>query len=391
MINSFSQYLVEEERVVYFTFGRMNPPTTGHGKLLDVLSKKAGRNPYRIYLSQTADKKKNPLSYSDKVKHVRKMFPKHGRSVMINKKVRTAIEAAVTLYNEGFRKAVFVVGSDRVRNFDILLNKYNGKKAAHGFYNFKSIEVISAGERDPDADDVSGMSASKQRDNASKNDFTSFAQGLPRGMSNNDSRRLFNDVRKGMGLKEQIDFKRHVQLDSVSETREKFVSGNLFELGESVIVKKTDEVGTITVLGSNYVIVETADRKTRQWLDAVEKIDEEYSPQKHEEGTPAAAAYAKKMTPGEQTEEGKGLWHNIHKKRKEGRPMRKPGSKGAPTKQDFKNASEAADYMSQAKDIISKDKADLAKDKQADKIKHDRILDRARRSRMLKKNRGIKP
>ena len=389
MINSFSQYLVEEERVVYFTFGRMNPPTTGHGKLLDVLSKKAGRNPYRIYLSQTADKKKNPLSYSDKVKHVRKMFPKHARSVMINKKVRTAIEAAVTLYDEGFRKAVFIVGSDRVRNFDILLNKYNGKKAVHGFYNFKSIEVISAGERDPDADDVSGMSASKQRDNATKNDFTSFAQGLPRSMSNNDSRRLFNDVRKGMGLKEQSDFKRHVQLDSVSETREKFVSGNLFELGESVIIKKTDEVGTITVLGSNYVIVETADRKTRQWLDAVEKIEEEYSPQKHEEGTPAAAAYAKKMTPGEQTEEGKGLWHNIHKKRKEGRPMRKPGSKGAPTKQDFKDASEATDYMSQAKDIISKDRADIAKDKQADKIKHDRILDRARRSRMLKKNRGI--
>jgi hypothetical protein len=390
MINSFSQYLVEEERVVYFTFGRMNPPTTGHGKLLDVLSKKAGRNPYRIYLSQTADKKKNPLSYSDKVKHTRKMFSKHGRSIMINKTVKTAIDAMTALYNEGFRKVVFVVGSDRVREFDVLLNKYNGKKSRHGFYNFKSIDIISAGARDPDAEGVEGMSASKQRDNASKNDFTSFAQGLPRGMSNNDSRRLFNDVRTGMGLKEQSDFKRHIQLDSVSETREKFVSGNLFELGESVIVKKTDEVGTITVLGSNYVIVETADRKTRQWLDAVEKIEEEYSPQKHEEGTPAAAAYAKKMTPGEQTEEGKGLWHNIHKKRKEGRPMRKPGSKGAPTKQDFKDASEATDYMSQAKDIISKDRADIAKDKQADKIKHDRILDRARRSRMLKKNRGIK-
>ena len=193
MINSFSQYLVEEERVVYFTFGRMNPPTTGHGKLLDVLSKKAGRNPYRIYLSQTADKKKNPLSYSDKVKHVRKMFPKHARSVMINKKVRTAIEATVTLYNEGFRKVVFVVGSDRVREFDVLLNKYNGKKSRHGFYNFKSIDIISAGARDPDAEGVEGMSASKQRDNASKNDFTSFAQGLPRGMSNNDSRRLFNE------------------------------------------------------------------------------------------------------------------------------------------------------------------------------------------------------
>ena len=339
MINSFSQYLVEEERVVYFTFGRMNPPTTGHGKLLDVLGTKSSRNPYRIYLSQTADKKKNPLSYSDKVKHVRKMFPKHARSVMINKTVKTAIDAMTALYNEGFRKVVFVVGSDRVREFDVLLNKYNGKKSRHGFYNFKSIDVISAGARDPDAEGVEGMSASKQRDNATKNDFTSFAQGLPRGMSNNDSRRLFNDVRKGMGLKEQSDFKRHVQLNSVSETREKFVSGNLFELGESVIVKKTDEVGTITVLGSNYVIVETADRKTRQWLDAVEKIDEEY---KYTEGTPEAAAHARKMTPG-QAKEGNGLWANMHAKKARGEKMRKKGAKGAPTPDQIKRAQESQD------------------------------------------------
>ena len=336
MINSFSQYLVEEERVVYFTFGRMNPPTTGHGKLLDVLSKKAGRNPYRIYLSQTADKKKNPLSYSDKVKHTRKMFSKHGRSIMINKTVKTAIDAMTALYNEGFRKIVFVVGSDRVREFDILLNKYNGKKSRHGFYNFKSIDIISAGARDPDAEGVEGMSASKQRDNASKNDFTSFAQGLPRGMSNNDSRRLFNDVRTGLGLKEQSDFKRHVQLDRVSETREKFVSGNLFELGESVIVKKTDEVGTITVLGSNYVIVETADRKTRQWLDAVEKIEEEY---KYTEGTPEAAAHARKMTPGQ----NEGLWANMHAKKARGEKMRKKGEKGAPTPDQIKRAQESQD------------------------------------------------
>ena len=96
------------------------------------------------------------------------------------------------------------------------------------------------------------------------------------------------------------------------------------------------------------------------------------------------------MTPGEMEEEGKGLWHNIHKKREEGRPMRKPGTKGAPTKQDFKDASEATDVMSRAKDVISKDKADIAKDVQNDKIKHDRILDRARRTRMLKKNGGVK-
>ncbi len=110
MINRFSQFLVEEEKTVYFTFGRMNPPTIGHGKLLDTLASKAGRNPYRVYVSQSQDKNKNPLKYKDKVKHVRKMFPKHARSVMVNNKVKTAIDAAVTLYNEGFKNMTMVVG-----------------------------------------------------------------------------------------------------------------------------------------------------------------------------------------------------------------------------------------------------------------------------------------
>src|SRR5210317_907350 len=145
MINSFLQYLVEEEKIVYFTFGRMNPPTIGHGKLLDKVKQEAGSQPYRIYVSQSQDPKKNPLSYQDKIKHVRKMFPKHARSVMSDKKVKTAIDAAVQLYNQGFKKLVMVVGSDRIREFDILLNKYNGKTARHGFYDFSDIKVVSAG------------------------------------------------------------------------------------------------------------------------------------------------------------------------------------------------------------------------------------------------------
>ena len=335
MINSFSQYLVEEERVVYFTFGRMNPPTIGHGKLLDLLASKAKRNPYRIYLSQTQDSKKNPLSYSDKVKHVRKMFPKHARSVMINKKVRTAIEALVALYDEGVRKIVMVVGSDRINEFDILLNKYNGKTARHGFYNFKSIDVISAGARDPDSEGVEGMSASKQRDNASKNDFTSFAQGLPKNLSNNDARRLFNAVRKGMGLKEQNEFKRHIQLKPLSETREAFVKGELFELGETVVISKTGEVGKVEIIGSNYVIVEANGKRTRQWLDSISHLNEEY---KYEEGTPEAGNHARKMTPGQS--EANGLWANIHNKRRRGEKMRKKGEKGAPTPDQIKRAQE---------------------------------------------------
>ena len=338
MINRFSQFLVEEEKTVYFTFGRMNPPTIGHGKLLDMLAQKVSKNPDSVYVSQSQDKNKNPLQYKEKVKHVRKMFPKHARSVMINNKVKTAIDVAVALYDEGFRNLVMVVGSDRIREFDVLLNKYNGKQARHGFYNFSKINITSAGERDPDAEGVEGMSASKQRDNAKENDFTSFAQGLPKAMSNPDAKRLFNAVRKGMGLKEATEFKNHIQLEPVSETREQFISGNLFEIGESVIVKKTDEVGTITVLGSNYVIVETADRKTRQWLDAVEKISEGTMGTKPEWGTPESTKKAKDMTPGEKNE---GLWANMHAKRARGEKMRAKGAKGAPTPDQIKRAQEA--------------------------------------------------
>jgi hypothetical protein len=303
MINSFSRYLVEEEKVVYFTFGRMNPPTIGHGKLMDTLAKKAGRNPYFIYLSQSQSPKKDPLEFKSKIKHVRKMFSKHARQVVINNKVITPFYALSDLYNKGYRKIVMVAGSDRINEYDLRLNKYNGKKGAHGFYNFDGgVKIVSAGQRDADAEGAEGASGTKQRLYVTGGDFSKFAQGLPKTMSNNDARRLFNDVRKGMGLKEENEFKRHVQLQPVSEAREQFIKGKLFDIGEQVIIKKTDEVGTISVLGSNYVIIETAERKTRQWLDAVEKIEEEYSPQKHEEGTPAAAAYARKMTPGEPKE-----------------------------------------------------------------------------------------
>lgn len=340
MINRFSQFLVEEEKAVYFTFGRMNPPTIGHGKLLEAIASKAGRNPYKIFLSQSQDPAKNPLSYSDKIKHVRKMFPKHARSVMVNKDVRTAIEAVVVLYNEGFRKVVMVVGSDRVIEFDTLLQKYNGKEARHGFYNFAEIKVISAGERDPDAEGVEGASASKQRAFAKDNDFISFSQGVPSTVSTADARRLFNDVRKGMGLAEEVHFKNHVQLASVNETREKYVKGNLFNIGDQVIIKESDEVGTVTVLGSNYLIVETADgRKLRKWLDKVElveKTDRWYKDQP-EWGTKEATKKAKEVTPGEKIAEGeaKGLWYNIQQRRKKGLPRLKPGDKNYPKTLDI--------------------------------------------------------
>lgn len=375
MINRFSQFLVEEEKTVYFTFGRMNPPTIGHGKLLDKLAQKAGKNPYRVYVSQSQDKNKNPLQYKEKVKHVRKMFPKHARSVMVNNKVKTAIDVAVALYDEGFRNLVMVVGSDRIREFDVLLNKYNGKDARHGFYNFNKINVISAGERDPDAEGVEGMSASKQRDNAKQNDFTSFAQGLPKAMSNPDAKRLFNAVRKGMGLKEATEFKNHVQLEPVSDLREAYIKDGIYKVGDEVVMLKHDIVGNIQHLGANYVIVESKGETWRVWLNDIEKTDPNTQPTwddagiktddidgvvreslnegtmgtKPEWGTPESTKKAKDMTPGEKNE---GLWANIHAKRARGEKMRKKGEKGAPTPDQIKRAQEAT--TPQDKDIADR-------------------------------------
>ena len=345
MINSFSQYLVEEERAVYFTFGRMNPPTIGHGKLLDSLATKSGRNPYKVFLSQSTDPKKNPLSYSDKVKHVRKMFPKHARSVMINKKVKTAIDAVVSLHNEGYKRVVMIVGQDRVREFDILLNKYNGKQARHGFYNFESIKVVSAGQRDPDSEGAEGASATKQRQAAKENDFTTFGQGLPNTMSNANAKRLYNDVRKGMGLKEATDFKNHVQLKPVSELREKYVNEGIFQPGDTVHITKKDIIGNIKHLGANYVIVEANNQTWRCWLTDVTKINEKtdrWYKDQPEWGTPESTKKAKKKTPGEDMK-NESLWANIHAKRARGEKMRKKGAKGAPTPAQMKRAQAASE------------------------------------------------
>tara|TARA_Y100001972_G_C7641061_1_gene322059 strand:+ start:681 stop:1814 length:1134 start_codon:yes stop_codon:yes gene_type:complete len=274
MISSFKQYLVEEERHAYFTLGRMNPPTIGHGKLIDKLSSKAGRNPYKIFLTQTQDSKKNPLSYPQKVKFARKMFRKHARNIVLNKKIKTVMNAAVDLYDSGFRSVTMVVGDDRVREFNALLNNYNGKRSSHGLYNFKEINVVSAGERDPDSESASGASATKQREAASDNDFTKFSQGLPKDTSNKDAKSLFNAVRLGMGLKEETEFKNKVKLDSVSEIREKFVSEDIFKVGDQVVIKETDEVAIISHRGSNYVILEKSDNTiVRKWLDAIEALD----------------------------------------------------------------------------------------------------------------------
>lgn len=201
-MKSFKSFILEQkEKEAFFTFGRMNPPTVGHGKLMDVLSSKSGNKPYYIYLSHSQDAKKNPLTYEQKIGHARKMFPKHAKGIILDKKVKTAFDIANSLYSKGFEKVTMVVGQDRISEFETLLKKYNGVKARHGFYDFKEINIVSAGDRDPDAEGVEGMSASKQRANAANNDFDTFLKGVPSNMSRPNAKKLFDDLKKGMGVK----------------------------------------------------------------------------------------------------------------------------------------------------------------------------------------------
>ena len=181
---------------VTFAFGRFNPPTIGHEKLMDA-TKKGSRN-YRVYASHTQDSRRNPLDYNTKVKYMKRMFPKHSRSITSSND-RTAIDVAVKLHDEGFKNLTMVVGSDRVKEFNDLLKKYNGVKSRHGFYDFKTIKIKSAGERDPDAEGAMGMSASKMRKAAQNNDYNSFKKGLPMGYR--DGEKLFKDVQRQMRVK----------------------------------------------------------------------------------------------------------------------------------------------------------------------------------------------
>ena len=299
--SSFKDYLVEDQKIVYFTFGRMNPPTIGHGLLLDALSKASGKNPYKIFLSHSSDDKKNPLKYTDKVKFVRKMFPKHSRSVILNRDIKNVFQATSSLFDDGYKQIVMVVGSDRVDEFKGILNKYNGKEGRHGFYNFKSISVVSAGQRDADSEGAEGASATKQRKYAASNDFTKFSQGLPDRMSDKDAKGLFNAVRSGLGLKEQKDFKTHIQLATVSATREEFVKRSVFNEGDFVNIKDIQEKAIIKSRGSNYLILEKEDGSTvRKWLDSVEPILEA-----QEIGTDSYRKHAeKKYIPSADVKEG---------------------------------------------------------------------------------------
>ena len=192
------QLFEDNAKTAVFAFGRMNPPTIGHKKLVDKMAGYPGD--HFLFLSHTQKPKTDPLSFAEKVFFAQKSF---GSNVTVgNKDVKTIIQAMQHLQSQGYNEVVYIAGSDRVESFTKLLNTYNGKD-----YEFDSIDVVSAGERDPDAEGAEGMSASKLKAAAVEDDFETFKQGV--AGDERLAQMMFNKVRSGMGI--------NVVNDSVSE------------------------------------------------------------------------------------------------------------------------------------------------------------------------------
>ena len=210
---NFKDYLEEQkENHGVLAFGRMNPPTTGHAKLVDkvkAVAKDVGGS-HHIVLSHSQDPAKNPLTGEQKVKHAKRYF--HDTNISTSDKEHpNFLSQASKLHKQGVTHLHMVAGSDRTEEYHKTLHKYNGVKGTHGYFKFKDIKVHSAGERDPDAEGVEGMSASKMREHASKGNFKEFKKGVPGHVSHEHAKDLYNDVRKGMNIKE--DF--HSQLQTI--------------------------------------------------------------------------------------------------------------------------------------------------------------------------------
>jgi nicotinamide mononucleotide adenylyltransferase len=251
MIKSFKQFNEEATKKVTFAFGRFNPPTVGHAKLIDKVIEISSGGDYKIFASQSNNPKKDPLEYKEKVSIMRKMFPKYGRNIVLDTKIKTVFDVLVNLYDAGYTEAVMIAGSDRINEFKTLLNKYNGVKARHGFYEFSGgVKIVSAGERDPDADDVSGMSASKMRAAAVSGDFQAFSNGLPKSFG--DKLEVFNLLRKRMGLKEMTNFRKHIELKT-TDIRERYIANDVFLVGDRFINQHNNTL-TVTERCANYIV-----------------------------------------------------------------------------------------------------------------------------------------
>ena len=280
---------------VVVVFGRFNPPTVGHQKLLDKAASEASRLGYdfKIYPSRSVDAKKNPLQPGAKIEYMKKMFSDYEESIKDDPNARTIFDVLVAAANLGYKGVTIVVGQDRLSEFQSLAQKYNGD-----LYDFEDLQVISAGARDPDSEGIEGMSASKMRDAVAKDDFKAFAKGIP-NIGNMEKKNLFNLIQKSMGATDE-----QLRGSIAAETwtyapkldpfglRIAYLKEQVFKLGSLVENVNTGVRGRITRRCANHVIVQTPEHTMyKSWLkDLVEAYDV---------GTDEYRRYVQSMTPGQ--------------------------------------------------------------------------------------------
>jgi len=243
-------------------FGRFNPPTAGHEKLLQQAEKVAAGGDLKIYPSRTVDNKKNPIDPDMKVSYMRKMFPNFEEQIVNDAEMRSIFNVLVTAAEEGYTGINIVVGADRLGEFESLATKYNGD-----LYNFKEIKTVSAGPRDDDAEGLEGVSSSKQRKAVMDDDYQAFKRGLPKGMDDADGQALFDAVRVGMNKKKKDDKKVEEEIDlwmvapklDPRGLRENYFRKNIFNIGDMVESLNTGLIGKIIRRGTNYLISVTED------------------------------------------------------------------------------------------------------------------------------------
>ena len=254
------------------SFGRFNPPTTGHERLMNKVKQVAGKGNYEIYPSRSNDPDKNPLDPDTKIGYMQQMFPNHAKHIMNNPNTRTIFDALKGANERGAKSVNIVVGQDRQKEFENLANKYNNK-----LYKFDRIKVVSAGDRDPDGEGVSAMSASKLRKAAADDDYDTFRTGIPKGFKDENARKLYDSIRKGMNVKkQQNEMWRIAPKFDWRNLRENYMNGNVFQVGDTVENDNTGLIGKIIRTGANHIIAVTEDNMMfKSWIkDITEKFTE---------------------------------------------------------------------------------------------------------------------
>lgn len=282
----------EQGMAITLTFGRFNPPTVGHEKLIERVASSATGD-FRIYPSRTQDPQKNPLDPNTKIDWMKKMFPDYAENIVGDEGMRNIFDVLKAVAAEGYTEVNIVVGSDRVSEFQNLAQKYNGS-----LYNFNNIQVISAGERDADAEDVSGMSASKMRKAAMEDQYEVFAKGIPDTLKDADKKKLFKTLQDSMHATAKVETWQYAPKLDYEMLREAYYNNEIFQEGAIVQHLDTGILGEVIHRGPNYVIyADEYDNTYRGWLT---QLSEGSDPRTQwEVGTDKYRDAVQKLTPGQ--------------------------------------------------------------------------------------------